>query len=154
MVSSNGKTTVIWLWENRYKMNIEFKIDATGNAKLDALIQVTKREHTVWLLEDGFPTTPCETPVGCDGFLATAQYQPIMHTDDNSDNYQSNFYLLLLHFPESGYLIEEGFLMKWKDGEDFFWYNHDSIPNVVGFMQLPEVKMQSTYKTKNIGTWG
>lgn len=140
--------------ENRYKMNSEFKIDTTGNNKLDALIKSTKPEQTVWLLKDGFPTTPSEYPAECGGFISTAQYQPVMHTDAKSDSYQSDFHLLLRHIPERGYLIEEGFLMKWKDGEDFFWYNHDWISNVVGFMPLPDVKMQSSYKTKNIGTWG
>ncbi len=44
--------------------------------------------------------------------------------------------------------------MKWTDGDYFFWYNHDEISKVVGFMPLPKVKMVKTSKKKKIGLWG
>jgi hypothetical protein len=132
-------------------MSNSFVVDVDGNAKLDELIACTGQQHSLWLVKDGFPVSPVEA-TGFQGFIPTAKYLPIM--SKGNDSYNSSFHLLLVHHSESGYTVEDGFLMKWTDDTDLFWYNHDLISNVVGFMPLPDVNMDSTYKNKNIGTWG
>ncbi|QIC71863.1 MULTISPECIES: hypothetical protein [Acinetobacter] len=132
-------------------MSVGFDVDVEGNTALQDLIAKTTVEHDVWLVQDGKPVAPGKYPEGMRGFIPTDQYLPIMDYNDSSFN--SGMYMLLVE-ATSGYEVAEGFLMKWTDGDYFFWYNHDEISKVVGFMPLPQVKMVKPSKNKKIGTWG
>lgn len=131
-----------------------FEVDVLGNKKLDDLISRTQFQHGLWLLQDNFPSEPQEMPKDLTGFIPVSTYLPVMNTTVESDSYMSEFYLLLTRNSRNEYSVEDGFLMKWKDDKTLFWYNHDQINGVVGFMPLPKIKMKSAYKTKKIGTWG
>lgn len=130
---------------------MSFEVDVEGNAALQDLIAKTTAKDDLWLVKDGKPVAPGKFPKGMCGFIPTDQYLPTMQYNDRSFN--SDMYMLLVE-TKSGYEVAEGFLMKWTDGDYFFWYNHDEISKVVGFMPLPKVKMVKTSKKKKIGSWG
>ena len=132
-------------------MSSEFEEDTAGNALLDALHAKTTVEHDMWLVENNIPFAPGNYPVGMEGFIPVNKYLPIMH--DNSDNYSSFSCMLLTENKDGQSDITTGFLMKFKDGTNYFWYNHDAIDNVVGFMPLPNTKMGTHSKQKRIGVW-
>lgn len=133
-------------------MTSAFEVDTAGNALLDALHAKTTVGHDLWLVESNVPVAPGNYPVGMVGFIPVSKYVPIMH--DNSDNYSSFDYLLLTENKNGESDITTGFLIKFKDGTEYFWYNHDAINNVVGFMPLPSTKMGTHSKEKRIGSWG
>lgn len=128
-----------------------FEVDVEGNAALQDLIAKTTAKHDLWLVENGKPVAPGKFPKDMRGFISIDQYLPVMHY--NGQSFNSDMYMLLVE-SSSGYEIAEGFLMKWTDGDYFFWYNYDEISKVVGFMPLPKVKMVKTSKKKKIGSWG
>lgn len=130
---------------------MSFEVDVEGNAALQDLIAKTTAKHDLWLVENGKPVAPGKFPKDMRGFISIDQYLPVMHY--NGQSFNSDMYMLLVE-SSSGYEIAEGFLMKWTDGDYFFWYNHDEISKVVGFMPLPKVKMVKTSKKKKIGLWG
>lgn len=130
-----------------------FEIDTAGNAKLDALLGETTKEHDLWLVENGQPVAAGQYPKDMKGFIPVSKYLPIMH--DNNDNFGSTTCLVLTQSKQTKeYDITSGFVMKFKDGTDIFWYNHDAINNVVGFMPMPETKMGTHSKNSRIGFWG
>lgn len=130
---------------------MSFEVDVEGNAALQDLIAKTTAKHDLWLVENGKPVAPGKFPKDMRGFISIDQYLPVMHY--NGQSFNSDMYMLLVE-SSSGYEIAEGFLMKWTDGDYFFWYNNDEISKVVGFMPLPKVKMVKTSKKKKIGLWG
>lgn len=132
-------------------MSVDFEVDVEGNTALQDLIAKTTAKHDLWLVKDSKPVAPGKYPKGMSGFIPTDQYLPTMQYNDQSFN--SDMYMLLVE-TTSGYEVAEGFLMKWTDGDYFFWYNHDEISKVVGFMPLPQVKMVKPSKKKKIGNWG
>lgn len=134
-------------------MSHSFEVDTVGNAHLAELHSRTTAEHNLWLVENGLPVAPGLYPEQMKGFIPVAKYLPIMH--DNNDNYSSSTCLLLIQPKGSEKCdITTGFLMKFKDGTNYFWYNHDAIENVIGFKPLPGTKMGTVSKNKRIGNWG
>lgn len=134
------------------QMTSSFEVDTAGNALLDALHAKTTAKHDCWMVENNVPVAPGNYPVGMEGFIPVSKYIPIMH--DNSDSYSSFDCMLLTRNKDGVSDITTGSLMKWKDGTDYFWYNHDAVSDVIGFMPLPSANMGTHSKNKYAGTWG
>lgn len=118
------------------------------NAKLDKLIAETKKDDQYWSADLDKVLTDKIT-----AFVSPNLYLPIMF--DSTDWYTSEHQLLLVESIVKGekkHSIENGFLAKWKDDDDFFWYNTDQISNVIGWMPLPNLNFSKAAMRKT-GHW-
>lgn len=69
-------------------------------------------------------------------FLNPKEYLPFLH--DMTEWYCSSTCLLLKR-SGSKLRVMQGFLARWKDEQNMFWYEDDVIENVIGWLPQPEL---------------